>query len=313
VKQGDVFFTRTSETVDEIGIASVLLEDIEDGVFSGFILRARPVSSYLDLLFKKYCFNSEVVRKQITSTSSYTTRALTNGRLLSRVLIPCPSDKREQHKIAEALSDADRLIEALDRLIAKKRDMKTAIMQQLLTGRKRLPGFEGKWKSTRLGDVSDIRTGKKNNQDKVSDGIFPFFVRSQTIERIDTFSYDGEAILVPGEGGIGSIFHYVNGKFDFHQRVYKISDFPPEINGKFIFYYMIQFFEDQATRNSVKATVDSLRLPTFQNFELKIPELQEQSAIEKILSDVDSEIATLEDQRNKTLVIKRGMMQELLT
>jgi type I restriction enzyme S subunit len=80
-----------------------------------------------------------------------------------------------------------------------------------------------------------VRTGRKNNQDKIEDGTYPFFVRSQHVEQINTYSYDGEAILVPGEGGIGSIFHYICGKFDYHQRVYKISDFRDDTCGKFIY------------------------------------------------------------------------------
>ena len=92
VRQGDVFFTRTSETVEEIGVASVMLDAPEETVFSGFVLRGRPVDDSLDNEFKRYCFSSRVVRKQITSRSSYTTRALTNGRSLSAVVLPTPMD-----------------------------------------------------------------------------------------------------------------------------------------------------------------------------------------------------------------------------
>ena len=116
VKKGDVFFTRTSETVDEIGISSVLLEDSPNTVFSGFVLRARPKSDSLDNQFKKYCFSSAMVREQIASQSTYTTRALTNGRVLSRMVVPVPPTKAEQVAIAEALSDADAYIESLEKL-----------------------------------------------------------------------------------------------------------------------------------------------------------------------------------------------------
>ena len=215
--------------------------------------------------------------------------------------------------IAALLSDVDALIGVLDKLIAKKRDIKQAAMQQLLTGNRRLPGFSGEWKAKRLGDVAHIKTGKKNNEDKVEDGLYTFFVRSQTVERINTYSFDGEAILVPGEGGIGSIFHYINSKFDYHQRVYKISDFTTEVNGKFIYYCMMLTFNEQAMRNSVKATVDSLRLPTFIGFEFLAPSTQEQTGIAAVLSDMDAEIAALEQRRAKTRALKQGMMQELLT
>ncbi len=183
----------------------------------------------------------------------------------------------------------DALIAAQEALIAKKRAIKQGVMQELLTGKRCLPGFSGEWKVKRLGDIADIKTGEKNNDDKIADGEFPFFVRSQTIERINTFSFNGEAILVPGEGNIGRIFHYINGKFDYHQRVYKISDFLPNVYGKYIYFVMCQMFNEHAMRNSVKATVNSLRLPTFQKFELQIPDdVKEQEKIAEIIIRIRS-------------------------
>ena len=138
VRLGDVFFTRTSETVEEIGLATVMLEEPNDTVFSGFILRARPRDDRLDNHYKQYCFASSAVRSQIVSNATYTTRALTNGRSLSTVWIPVPP-KPEQRAIAKALSDVDGLLSSLDSLIAKKRAIKQAAMQQFFTGRVRLP------------------------------------------------------------------------------------------------------------------------------------------------------------------------------
>jgi type I restriction enzyme S subunit len=169
------------------------------------------------------------------------------------------------------------------------------------------------WEVKKLGEIAEIKTGKKNNEDKVTEGKYPFFVRSQQLEQIDTYSFDGEAILMPGEGNIGSIFHYINGKFDYHQRVYKISDFSKDFFGKYIYYCMFQNFNQHAMKNSVKATVDSLRLPTFQQFEFYSPSHPEQQAIAQILSDMDAEIEALEQKRDKYKMLKQGMMQELLT
>jgi type I restriction enzyme S subunit len=225
--------------------------------------------------------------------------------------IPRPS---EQRAIATALSDVDALLAALDRLIAKQRDLKQAAMQQLLTGQTRLPGFTGKWETKTLGEVAHIKTGSRNNEDKVEDGLYPFFVRSEVVERINSYSHDCEAILVPGEGRIGSIFHYIQGRFDVHQRVYAITQFKAEISGRFIHYYLSKNFGAWAMQNTVKATVDSLRLPTFQTFEMLLPPtLPEQTAIATVLSDMDLELAALEQRRDKTRALKQGMMQELLT
>jgi type I restriction enzyme S subunit len=137
VKKGDVFFTRTSETVEEIGIAAVMLDDPAETVFSGFLLRARPRDESLCDSFKKYCFASRVVRNQITSRSSYTTRALTNGRLLCVVVLRRPP-KAEQAAIAAVLSDMDAEIAALEARRDKTRALKQGMMQELLTGRTRL-------------------------------------------------------------------------------------------------------------------------------------------------------------------------------
>ena len=232
---------------------------------------------------------------------------------VARYLLPVPPES-EQRAIAEALSDVDGLLAALEALIAKKRAIKQAAMLQLLTGKSRLPGFSGAWETRLLGDVAHIKTGSRNNQDKVDGGQYPFFVRSATVERINSYTFEGEAILVPGEGDIGGIFHYVNGRFDVHQRVYQISRFSTDVYGKFIYYSMVLYFGTHAMLNTVKATVDSLRLPTFKNFALSLPtDVAEQHAIATVLSDMDAEIAALERRRDKTRVIKQGMMQQLLT
>ena len=232
---------------------------------------------------------------------------------ISNYLLPVPPEP-EQRAIAEVLSDVDGLLNALEALIAKKRAIKQAVMQQLLTGKTRLPGFSGAWKTKWLGEIAHIKTGSKNNEDKNENGQYPFFVRSAVVERINSYCFDGEAILIPGEGGIGSIFHYINGRFDCHQRVYMINRFATDICGKLVYYIMVFQFGSHAMQNTVKATVDSLRLPTFKNFSFSIPtDIAEQHAIASVLSDMDSEIAALEQRRDKTRAIKQGMMQQLLT
>ena len=266
-----------------------------------------------DQEFLYYVLGSDLVLKQYATYAAGSSVLNLNKDVVSRVVVMAPP-LAEQKAIAEALSDVDALIAAQEELIEKKRAIKQGAMQELLTGKKRLPGFGGEWRTLYLGSIADIRTGKRNGDEQKTDGIYPFFVRSQNIYSIDTYSYDGEAIVVPGEGGIGSIFHYINGKFDFHQRVYKVSDFPNNISCKYVYYYMKHFFGTYALQNTVKATVDSLRLPTFQNFTIDLPpSLAEQKAIAEVLSDMDAEISELEMQKAKFESIKQGMMQELLT
>ena len=137
VRRGDVLFTRTSETPDEVGLSSVVMNEPVNTVFSGFVLRGRPKNNRLADSFKAYCFRSHPVRKQIISSATYTTRALVNGRLLSNVSLLVPSTE-EQTAIATVLTDMDAEIAALEARLAKARALKQGMMQTLLTGRIRL-------------------------------------------------------------------------------------------------------------------------------------------------------------------------------
>ncbi|MBI5251780.1 MAG: restriction endonuclease subunit S [Desulfomonile tiedjei] len=231
------------------------------------------------------------------------------------VSIPCALPLLpEQRAIAAALSDIDALIASLDKLIAKKRDMKQAAMQQLVTGRTRLPGFSGEWRHERIRELASITTGKRNTQDKVDDGLYPFFVRSSTVERINSYSFEGEAVLTAGDGvGTGKVFHYVNGKFDFHQRVYKISDFSSDLDGYFFYLYFSNHFYDRIMSMTAKSSVDSVRLEMIANMQIPLPSSDEQNAIAAVLLDMDAEVKVLEVRRDKTKLLKQGMMQELLT
>ncbi|MBB2835848.1 UNVERIFIED_ORG: type I restriction enzyme S subunit [Rhizobium esperanzae] len=138
IKNGDVLFTRTSETPEEIGLAAVADGVLDGTVFSGFVLRGRPKSQALTIGFSKYCFHSEAVRRQIISRATYTTRALTNGRQLSEVDILVPRDVDEQNAIAEVLNDMEAEIHGLETRLEKARQLKEGMMQNLLTGRIRL-------------------------------------------------------------------------------------------------------------------------------------------------------------------------------
>lgn len=169
------------------------------------------------------------------------------------------------------------------------------------------------WEEVKLGQLCRIKTGTKNNEDKVKGGKYPFFVRSSVVERIDTFSYDTESILVPGEGNIGSIFHYVNGKFDVHQRVYAITNFSNRVYAKYIYWYMKRNFGDYALTQTSKATVDSLRLPSFIEFLIYLPSRKEQKAIADALTAFDTHISNLSKLIEKKKMIRDGAVEDLVS
>lgn len=170
------------------------------------------------------------------------------------------------------------------------------------------------WEVDFLENLAQITTGGRNTQDRVEDGQYPFFVRSQTVERINSYSYDGEAVLTAGDGvGTGKVYHYVRGRFDVHQRVYRISDFNPRLDGYFFYLYFSSNFYNRIMQMTAKSSVDSVRREMIARMPIPVPPLAEQQAIAEALSDVDALIDALEGLIAKKRAIKQGAMQELLT
>ena len=145
-----------------------------------------------------------------------------------------------------------------------------------------------------LGEIADIGTGKSDKKDAQESGQYPFYVRSKTILRSSKYLYDETAIVIPGEGGVGEIFHFVSGKYDLHQRAYRISFTVDEMNPKFGYYYISSFFKEYINRHAVEATVKSIRKPMLVKFEVPVPPLEIQEAIVEILDKFTNLEAELE-------------------
>ncbi len=176
----------------------------------------------------------------------------------------------------------------------------------------RFPEFDGEWNTSTIEDVSKVTTGNKDTQDKIDNGKYPFFVRSQTVENINSFSFDGEAILTSGDGvGVGKIYHYIVGKFDFHQRVYCLYDFKEEVSGKFIFFYFSKHFYQRVMQLSAKNSVDSVRRAMITEMPIYTPVLKEQQKIANCLSSLDNLITAETEKLNLLKDHKKGLLQQL--
>ena len=189
-KKGDLFFTRTSETIDEIGYTAVLLDDIEDAVFSGFILRARPKNELIDFKFSGYCFMTREVRKEIIKKSSMTTRALTSGTSLKQVVFYLPS-LPEQTKIAHFLCTVDDKIQNQEDKITHLENIKKGFMQKIFSRKIRFKDDSGEdfpeWEEKKIKDVFKITRGyvlSANNVEKNinKEYIYPVY-SSQTKDK----------------------------------------------------------------------------------------------------------------------------------
>jgi len=268
-------------------------------------------SSDTDADYLFYFFDSQYQNLRALSSGDGGRGGLSKGLLLNYDVIR-PHDKAEQQRIASALSDADALVAELDALIEKKRAIMAGTMQELLTGKRRLQGFSEPWVERTIEDFAKITTGASNTQDQAPFGIFPFYIRSASVMKSNRFLYDCEGVITIGDGQIGKVFHYVNGKFDLHQRCYLIYDFY-DVDAKFFYYIFSAFFYERAIALSAKATVDSVRRDMIAKMKVDLPSLAEQRAIASILSDMDAEIAELEAKRDKYKEVRQGMMQQLLT
>ena len=254
---------------------------------NGLVPNKQKYDSYF-LLTESYHWSVKMKREAAAGTMQ-----IVNKNEFSAIETFVP-ELPEQRAIGSYFKEIDNLITLHQRKHEKLLTFKKSMLEKMfpkdgaLEPEIRFEGFVGPWEQRKLGDFTNIKTGSSDVQDSVENGIFPFFVRSENVERSNKYVFDCEAIMVPGEGRLGEIFHYYNGKFDCHQRVYKISNFDG-VAGKYVFHAMRASFKEHALRNTVKATVDSIRLPTLTEFELSVPaEHEEQLIIATFFDQLDN-------------------------
>lgn len=169
------------------------------------------------------------------------------------------------------------------------------------------------WKISKIDKIASITTGCRDTQDNKSNGKYPFFVRSPIVERIDISDFDCEAVLTAGDGvGTGKVFHYINGKFAAHQRVYVISNFQ-DVEGKYFYYYFSNNFGKEVEKYTAKSSVDSVRRDMIAEMEFPYPTLPEQKEIVKVLSTFDEHINNLTKLIEKKKAIRDGASEDLVS
>ena len=232
---------------------------------------------------------------------------------LKKINIIIPSSKQEQFAISVTLYDVDMVIEKLEDLIEKKKHIKQGAMQELLTGKRRLSGFNKRWEDKKISDVcGKITTGKLNANAMVEGGDYRFYTCAKDYYQINNYAFDTEALLVSGNGANVGYIHYYKGKFNAYQRTYVLSDFSADIQ-------YIKLFMDRNLQERIRVEVNAGNTPyitmgTLAEMKIIIPPTkEEQTAIANVLSDMDSEIKKLESQLIKYQNMKQGMMQTLLT
>lgn len=335
---GDVLFVRSSVKPEGVGLTTLIPNDLPATVFSGFLIRFRD-HGQLAKEFKEHCFLSDRVRRRLIASSTVSANTNINQEALKRVQIGFPPDLNEQRAIAAALSDVDALLRGLDRLIAKKRDLKQAAMQQLLTGQNRLSGFSGEWKITSLGQIiSRFSTGLNPRQNfRLNAGGNFFYVTIKNFgegqlllddqcDRVDEAAFwrinersdlRKDDILFSSIGRVGDsyLIHETPQNWNINESVFALRPDKTQVVPLMLFYVLTsRAVKDALGQGVTGSTFGSIKQAELKAIRCRIPvSLSEQTAIATVLSDMDAELSKLVARRDKTRALKRAMMQELLT
>ena len=232
------------------------------------------------------------------------------------VLLPRCAD--EQKQLGQYFSLIDNLITLHQRKHDKLVNIKKSMLEKMFPreGKNvpdiRFSGFTEDWEQRKVNEICSISTGKSNTQDKIDDGKYPFYVRSPIIERSNRYLYDEEAVLTVGDGvGTGKVFHYVNGKYDIHQRVYRLFDFSGDIDAKFFYHWFSENFYNRVMYMTAKTSVDSVRLEMIADMEITAPSYDEQKKISSYLDNFDNLIALHQRKLEKLKNIKKSCLEKM--
>jgi len=333
LKNDDIVLARTGASV---GKSYHFNSDNFTGdiVFAGFLIKVSTDKNELSPLYLKYYLQSNNYWNWLKVNSMRSGQPGINSQEYSSLYIPLPPTLAEQRAIATALSDVDELIRALDALIQKKEAIKKGSMQQLLTGKQRLPGFEGAWEVKRLGDSIFIQSGFSFKSAKFKKSGTPIVrisnIRDGYIDLKDSVYYgveediprdflikESEALIAMSGATTGKVGLYNNKKEAYqNQRVGKfiIKDESKTDRAYILHLVSSYLFKRTLSKELEQGAQPNVSARQIEGLEFHFPnDFEEQKAIARILSDMDREIQVMRQKREKAVQIKQGMMQELLT
>ena len=323
IKKGDILFAGSGETAEEIGRCAAYLGE-KQAYAGGDVIVLTP--SGQNSIYLGHLMNSPIVSAQKARMGQGDAVVHIYINNLAQVQIELPPIA-EQNAIAKVLSDVDGLLNALEALIAKKRAIKQAVMQQLLTGKTRLPGFSGAWETKRVSEFGDVITGATPST-KVNafwNGSYPWITptdisseRDMTVsERMITQeglnairTLPPNTVLITCIASIGKNA-ILKTKGSCNQQINAVT--PHSAHNAEFLYYLFEFNANFLLANAGITATNIVSKSVFSNLVFEVPPLEEQNAIASVLSDMDTEIAALAQRRDKTRAIKQGMMQQLLT
>ena len=315
LRSGDLLTVQTGD----IGITAIVPNSLAGSNCHALII-TRLRQDQVVPGFVCFYLNSKPGRSRLRLIETGTTMKHLNVGDMLEFGVPLPPTKREQSAIVETLSDADAFIESLEQLLTKKRQIKQGAMQELLTGKRRLPGFKGIWKTKPLQTIADcldrLRVPLNDAERAKMRGDYPYCGANGVLDYIDRYCVDDCVILIAEDGGYFDeyitrpIAYRMSGRFWVNNHAHILKS-KPDIDQDFLFYALVH---KNILSFLASGTRAKLNKSEMNKITISLPNNKtEQTAIASILSDMDAEIGTLETKLVKVRQIKQGMMQELLT
>ena len=301
LRAGDLVTVR----VGDPGTTAVIADEL-DGCNCASLMIVRR-STFFDSAWLAHLMNSPLGRRQVENVQYGTAQKQFNIGDAVGFLFPVPS-KVEQNAIADALTDADSLIDSLEQLLTKKRQIKQGAMQELLTGKRRLPGFGLKWGQRQLGDLLSIRHGRDQKLVECDSGEYPILATGGQIGWASAYLHAGPSVLIGRKGTIDKP-RYMDTPFWSVDTLFYSEVLRPNV-AKFLYY---RFCLIDWMRHNEASGVPSLGAKVIEGIEISCPSPDEQQAIADVLSDLDDEITILESRLTKARALKQAMAQALLT
>ena len=290
----------------EVGHAQARMTDFTP------VVRLLAIRSNHDCYFLENAINNHKVIVESTGVPQLTVPQLASYNIFF------PSKLEEEVKIGEYFNNLDNLITLHQRKCDKLEQIKKSMLEKMFpkNGTKkpeiRFKGFNCDWEQRKVSELCSISTGKSNTQDKVEDGMYPFYVRSPIVERSTKYLYDEEAVITVGDGvGTGKVFHYVNGKYDLHQRCYRMYDFTNELNAHYFYHTFSKLFYKRVMAMTAKTSVDSVRLEMISDMKIPCPNIKEQEKIGAYFDNLDNLITLHQRELKRLEYIKKSMLERM--
>lgn len=305
VKPNDLFFTRTSETSDEIGLTSAYVGNPIKCVFSGFLLRARPKID-LNSLFFAYYLRTPKQRNNIIKFSSITTRALISGGNLSKMKINVPTIV-EQNKIANSFVILDKKVQLLEKKSQKYKDFKKYLMQQIFSQKLRFD-----YERVKLKEISKINKGKQLNKDAmIEDGEYYVLNGGQEPSGYTNEWNTPENTITISEGGNSCGFvNFNEEKFWSGGHCYFLSDLDNKIDIYYLYSYL-KYKEEYIMRLRVGSGLPNIQKGDIENFKVQIVSKEDQNKISNLLFSADKKIDSIKNQKENFENFKHGLLQQM--